>query len=101
VLLISRLSKLGGTGVDSARADLANTIHRSLKDAEQELELLAAQVEDEGSAGFELKVGELTEDLKMFVLSICRVFFPVGREGCADVGLGRRKAPGHSIGRHS
>ena len=37
--LISRLRKLEGTDVDSARAELVQLIHQSLKDTEQDLEV--------------------------------------------------------------
>lgn len=76
MLLISRLSKLGGTGIGAARIELANAIHESLKDAERELELLAAQVDDEVSDGssnaavLNSKVNKLTEDMKMYALSL-------------------------------
>lgn len=74
MLLISRLSKLGGAGTGAARIELANTIHESLKEAEQELELLAAQVDDEvpdGSrdgAALNSKINKLTEDMKMYAV---------------------------------
>lgn len=72
MLLIVRLSKLGSPGTDAARIELANEIHQSLKDAEQELELLATQVDDEvsdgsaNSAALNSKINKLTEDMKMY-----------------------------------
>jgi len=70
--LISRLSKLDIPNSDGARTELANVIHRSLRDAESELELLSAQVEDEVGDGAQValksKVEKAGEDLKMFVL---------------------------------
>jgi protein transport protein SEC20 len=72
MLLISRLSKLGGTGTDAARLELSNVIHQSLKDADQELELLSTQVDDEigdgsspNTAALNSKIHKLTEDMKM------------------------------------
>lgn len=73
MLLIARLSKLGGIGTGAARIELANAIHESLKDAEQELELLATQVDDEvpdgssNSAALNSKINKLAEDMKMYV----------------------------------
>lgn len=69
--LISRLSKLDTPNSDGARIELANVIHQSLRDAESELELLSAQVEDEVGDGAQValksKVEKAGEDLKMFV----------------------------------
>lgn len=72
MILISRLSKLGGTGTDAARLELSNLIHQSLKDADQELELLSTQVDDEigdgnspNSAALSSKIHKLTEDMKI------------------------------------
>lgn len=70
MLLISRLSKLGGAGTGAARIELANAIHESLKEAEQELELVTTQVDDEvsdrsSSAALNSKINKLTEDMKM------------------------------------
>ncbi|KAH0607024.1 uncharacterized protein H6S33_003012 [Morchella sextelata] len=72
MLLISRLSKLGGTGTDAARLELSNVIHQSLKDADQELELLSTQVDDEigdgsspNTAALNSKIHKLTEDMKI------------------------------------
>ncbi|CAZ85116.1 unnamed protein product [Tuber melanosporum] len=67
--LISRLSKLDTPGGDSTRTELANVIHQSLRDAESELELLSAQVEDEvgdgAQAALKGKVVKAGEDLKI------------------------------------
>lgn len=72
MLLISRLSKLGGAGTDAARLELSNVIHQSLKDADQELELLSTQVDDEigdgnspNAAALSSKIHKLTEDMKI------------------------------------
>lgn len=69
MLLISRLSKLGGAGTGAARIELANAIHESLKEAEQELELLTTQVDEvsdsSNSAALNSKINKLTEDMKM------------------------------------
>lgn len=72
MVLIARLSKLGGAGTDAARVELANVIHQSLKDAEQELELLSTQIDDEvndgstSSSALNSKINKLTEDMKMY-----------------------------------
>ncbi|PUU74503.1 hypothetical protein B9Z19DRAFT_1133217 [Tuber borchii] len=67
--LISRLSKLDTPNSDGARIELANVIHQSLRDAESELELLSAQVEDEVGDGAQValksKVEKAGEDLKI------------------------------------
>ncbi|RPB04894.1 hypothetical protein L873DRAFT_1840341 [Choiromyces venosus 120613-1] len=69
MILISRLSKLDAPNSDSARTELANVIHQSLRDAESELELLGAQVEDEVGDGAQValksKLGKVGEDLKI------------------------------------
>ncbi|KAI5786340.1 hypothetical protein DFH27DRAFT_461672, partial [Peziza echinospora] len=44
--LIARLRKLEGIGIEAQRTELTTLIHQSLKDSEQELELLSVHIED-------------------------------------------------------
>jgi len=67
--LISKLRKLEGMGVDSARTELIQLIHQSLKDAEQDLELLRIHIEDlpvgEQKTALKSKWHKLSEDTKI------------------------------------
>ncbi|KAF8476077.1 Sec20-domain-containing protein [Kalaharituber pfeilii] len=67
--LITKLRKLEGIGVDAARLELVNLIHQSLKDSEQDLELLRVQIEDlpagEQKTSLTSKWHKLSEDTKI------------------------------------
>ncbi|KAL7276166.1 Protein transport protein sec20 [Rhizina undulata] len=63
MVMIARLSKLDGITTDAARLELASNIHQVLKESEQELELLNAEVED--GSPFTSKLNKITEDLKI------------------------------------
>lgn len=69
MMLIARLRKLEGIGVDAARTELVGLIHQSLKDAENELELLNVKIEDlpagDYKTTFTSKWHKLSEDNKI------------------------------------
>ncbi|KAF8424685.1 hypothetical protein EV426DRAFT_598964 [Tirmania nivea] len=67
--LITRLRKLEGIGVDAVRAELVQLIHQSLKDLEQDLQLLRIYIEDlpvgDQKTALTSKWHKLSEDTKI------------------------------------
>ncbi|RPB19850.1 hypothetical protein L211DRAFT_842263 [Terfezia boudieri ATCC MYA-4762] len=67
--LITRLRKLEGIGVDAVRAELVQLIHQSLKDSEQDLQLLWIHIEDlpvgDQKTALTSKWHKLSEDTKI------------------------------------